>query len=496
MMPPPTRPARDQQRATSEYIAFTSPTTAQRPSTQGSMTRIPLVSRSSYGSPSIGVTQDSAAGRFSQPERKSSHHMPASVEQQGEYEPAQPQTPGATESFNAAPRLAASRRESYQNPSKGHKRASTIGERIGSIFGRRNSTTIDREEEKQAIRKTTEKPEKREKRYPPTSMKGPIPNDAQDYQQQQNQQIDAPRKSTDSRRTSFTFSRSKTRDSDTATNRSSRRFSLVGLKKLIRKGDGDHDDDGQYAVEDGEGSVPPPKHRRDSSRARFFSRGQSRSPSRSMLTDDGRIPGAAYFDDYPGVNQPINRDAQAAVASASAAAMAQPGATVVPSADLSHVSTTGSQRQGYSVMQNNTYLDNALYSQNRYTTHTPDTDHEGRRSRTQQLSTEPPPRSAGTEGSYGASTTQSYQSAHQQIQSQPSSHPSNYRAPSGTANGPYPAGFNDGDDLYPPRSASSKATTLQKHKKFSDAYDDGHSSGSGRRVMDFFRRMGKQRNGE
>jgi protein-serine/threonine kinase len=41
---------------------------------------------------------------------------------------------------------------------------------------------------------------------------------------------------------------------------------------------------------------------------------------------------------------------------------------------------------------------------------------------------------------------------------------------------------------------------LQKSRKFQDAYEDGNgnkggSSGSSKRVMDFFRRMGKQRTG-
>ena len=58
---------------------------------------------------------------------------------------------------------------------------------------------------------------------------------------------------------------------------------------------------------------------------------------------------------------------------------------------------------------------------------------------------------------------------------------------------PYPAGMG-GDESSPQRKG-----VLQKHRKFADAYDEQSgnkgSSGSSKKVMDFFRRVGKQRMG-
>ena len=63
----------------------------------------------------------------------------------------------------------------------------------------------------------------------------------------------------------------------------------------------------------------------------------------------------------------------------------------------------------------------------------------------------------------------------------------------------YPAGFNSNDSPAPQRD---RPGVLQKNRKFADAYDDpkhGHhsgSSGSAKRVMDLFRRIGRQRGKE
>lgn len=64
----------------------------------------------------------------------------------------------------------------------------------------------------------------------------------------------------------------------------------------------------------------------------------------------------------------------------------------------------------------------------------------------------------------------------------------------------YPAGFNSYDS--PPKTRNERPGVLQKSRKFADAYDDGKqghhsgSSGSAKRVMDIFRRIGKQRGKE
>lgn len=64
----------------------------------------------------------------------------------------------------------------------------------------------------------------------------------------------------------------------------------------------------------------------------------------------------------------------------------------------------------------------------------------------------------------------------------------------------YPAGFNSNDGpTSAPAPQKERPGVLQKHRKFADAYEDskqGHhsgSSGSAKRVMDLFRRLGRQR---
>jgi protein-serine/threonine kinase len=65
----------------------------------------------------------------------------------------------------------------------------------------------------------------------------------------------------------------------------------------------------------------------------------------------------------------------------------------------------------------------------------------------------------------------------------------------------YPAGFNSYDSPPQQQQGRGKApAVLQKSRKFGDAYDDGKqgqnhsgSSAPAKRVMDFFRRTGKQR---
>ena len=64
----------------------------------------------------------------------------------------------------------------------------------------------------------------------------------------------------------------------------------------------------------------------------------------------------------------------------------------------------------------------------------------------------------------------------------------------------YPAGFNSYDS--PQQGRGERPGVLQKSRKFADAYDErqqghhGGSSGSAKRVMDIFRRIGKQRGKE
>jgi protein-serine/threonine kinase len=93
--------------------------------------------------------------------------------------------------------------------------------------------------------------------------------------------------------------------------------------------------------------------------------------------------------------------------------------------------------------------------------------------------------------------------ASQAARDKPYSHANDSEAsetPSQRAERPrYPAGFNSSDA---PTPQKERPGVLQKHRKFADAYEDskqGHhsgSSGSAKRVMDLFRRLGRQRTKE
>jgi protein-serine/threonine kinase len=90
--------------------------------------------------------------------------------------------------------------------------------------------------------------------------------------------------------------------------------------------------------------------------------------------------------------------------------------------------------------------------------------------------------------------------ASQASQGQPYKHANDSEASETPARGPnrpqYPPGFNSGDGQTPQRE---RPGVLQKHRKFADAYEDSKqgqhsgSSGSAKRVMDLFRRLGRQR---
>lgn len=64
--------------------------------------------------------------------------------------------------------------------------------------------------------------------------------------------------------------------------------------------------------------------------------------------------------------------------------------------------------------------------------------------------------------------------------------------------GQYPPGFNDHEDDSYGYQGRDKPATLQKHRRFTEAYENDHTgtSGPARRVMDFFRKRGKARAGE
>ncbi|KAI9806521.1 MAG: hypothetical protein M1833_003708 [Piccolia ochrophora] len=218
-MAPPSRPVREVPRSVSESAgAFGNGTGAgnsiARPNTGGSMTStgsmtgsMNMASRGSYYRPGQPVAPTvatmNAQGRLAQPKNGKKYVISDPIPQTDDS--LQPSSFGRPSSSTQAPRFShRSPSSGNSQPSRAHKRSNTvggIGEKIfgrsGSIFGRPSSHA------------PPDKASQQQKSYPPTSMPGPIASGT-------------PRQSTDSRRSSFGFSRKASGSQE-----KSRRFSLL-----------------------------------------------------------------------------------------------------------------------------------------------------------------------------------------------------------------------------------------------------------------------------
>jgi protein-serine/threonine kinase len=273
-MSPPIRPGRDQQRSTSESVAQSIGVTGSsaRPSTGGSMSansRLPSRGNS-YGQPAIGVAKEQAQGRFSQPRGKQYTTVA------GDGNPyAQPAANRNSAYLEEPPR---NDRSSFQ--SRGHKRSSTVGEFSEKLFGKRGSIFGIKTNSDQS---KAEKAEKIPRSHPPVSMIKPIPNDAQE-----------PRRSTESRRTSFSFSRKNSTNQPPDSNRVSRRFSFIpaSIAETFRS-----NRNSQQAPPPGSSDSNRQGRVRSDSRPRMaFGRGESRSPSRSTTASTNPALGDNQYD--------------------------------------------------------------------------------------------------------------------------------------------------------------------------------------------------------
>jgi protein-serine/threonine kinase len=281
------RPKQEAQRSVSDYTAFgTAPTSSgARPSTGGALgagTRLPSRGNS-YGQPSAAtVAQTNVEGRFSQPKGKQ-YTISAPY--------AHPDMAGDMNETMGQP--STQRGHSIQlGPSgahgKGsHRRSNTVTETIGrmtSMFsGRQPSYSQDPKESMTSQNSYANYPEeKRQKNYPPTSMAGPMSNDA----------IAAPRKSTESSRRSFGFARRNTSTSGETTGKPSRRFSLLpsSLSKTFSSQRDSLPARSTYS-ERRDSSARP---RASSKGGMAFGRGESRSPSQSTTGTGSLRPG--FYD--------------------------------------------------------------------------------------------------------------------------------------------------------------------------------------------------------
>ncbi|KAL5120433.1 hypothetical protein ACEQ8H_001723 [Pleosporales sp. CAS-2024a] len=405
------RPRQEIQRSVSDHTAFgTTPTgSAVRPSTGGALgggTRLPSRGNS-YGQPSLAtVAPTNAEGRFSQPKGKQ-YSISAPYAAHPDHAGVVDQTMGQPSTQRGH---SVQLRPSVQaGKGGGHRRSNTVTETLGrmtSMFsGRQSSYSQDPKESMTSQNSYAPYPdEKKQKHYPPTSMAGPISNDA----------ISTSRQSTDSGRRSFGFSRRNTNMSNDA-GKPSRRFSLMpsSLSKTFSQ------------RESMSGKAPPYAERRDGSARRrtssksaaVFGRGHSRSPSQSTTS-------SARHGFYDGPHDSNSRIRNAHAAGPSSAPAQQTQFDHGPSAP-----PIGDEK-----------FPNPL---------NPHPSQHGRRP----------------------------------------TDDSDFDEASGR--NPYAQGMGGGDEH------QQRKGVLQKSRKFQDAYEDGNgnkgSSGSSKRVMDFFRRMGKQR---
>ncbi|KAJ4375468.1 hypothetical protein N0V86_006999 [Didymella sp. IMI 355093] len=429
--PPQARPGGQPQRSVSDYTAFgTAPAAATRPSTGGTLGGSRMPSRgNSYAQPAAAtVAPTNAEGRFSQPQKKN-YSISAPYPQQepavmGEPSIGQPSTQ-RVQSTQIGP--------TGGYPKAGHKRSNTVTETLGrmtSMFGgRQNSYSQDPKGSFTSQDSYGQHGEERkQKKYPPTSMPAAMAND-------NSMGSSGPRPSTDSRRRpSFSFSRKNTDDGT----KTSRRFSLLpssfsknfGSQRETMPADGYGQRRGSNA-----GRV------RNNSRSGIaFGRGtDSRSPSQSTMGSNA-VPG--FYDGQQDSNSRIRHP------NASTHSHGAPGPSSAPP-----------QQTQFN------YPEQAPVGDDKF----------------------PNPRqphpSQAPNRPYGQHPNDSQASEQMTPTLSHGSQPQRTQYPQGMGGEPEPRGGK-----------------LQKHRKFEDAYEstggNKGSSGSSKKVMDFFRQMGRRRAGK
>lgn len=448
-IPPPTRPGRDQIRAISDSTAFGGPPPA--PSSRPGSSHLGgarLPSRgNSYSTPvAAASTPMNAQGHFSQPKSNSGYIIsgPMPADQSNE---SRPQSQQNLQQFQD---------QQQQASPRGHKRSSTLGSITDRMLGRTNTRRQSQQNAPAVL-------EKRDRKYPPVSMKNAVPN---------NNDEAVPRQSTESsKRTSFGFSR---KNSETPSQRSSRRFSFLPSSFSMNSFSGKKDQPYESVPAEGQRKDSMQRNGRPDSRGMAFGRGTSRSPS--LNTTNSSIP--LYYD-VDRENQRQNRQTGMPPGSQSRfeKPLPQPGqqASQVPSSSNQEYPTPPSaQRKQY---RDDGYGRNSLNEvhHNRQTAAPP-------LQQTQKPQYQEPPERFYTP-----------QTDPQSLQTQ---QPTDPRSQFPIREGPaYQANAYDQTAPLSPTESKQAQHIRPQQRKFGDAYEQGHggSSNGARRVMDFFRRRGKER---
>lgn len=450
-MPPPTRPARDVPRSTSDSTgAFGVPTSQSaqqnnayqqvtRPSTGGSLTSgtgpggtrsdIRLPSRGSYGQPvAPTVAATNVQGRVTQPTNgRGSYSISAPIHQPSPQSSGQPVGQPLPSRYNETPAAPPA------PPTKGHhRRTSTLSGLGERLFGR--SASISKRPDAESAR------QKNGKKYPPTSMKDAYPTD------------NTRRQSIESKRSfSFGLGKKKSVDLDSQAEKPTRRFSLLPASmsfKGLMGGAKEEDTDPESPIPQPGDFPQPPTGRGQSRPTTEQGRMNSYDAERSAPTGhDGQYdqqPQPPQVNNFSRPPQHQQRSSQA-------------------QNDRYGGNSSGQHQQRLSQAPNDVYGGTGVYAPT-----------------SQYLQQQ--------ERSYGAEPTPSVESQHRHInQGQPR----------------YPEGFDSYDQPRPSmqQGRQGKSAVLQKNnRKFVDQYNNEQgpthhegSSGPAKKVMDFFRRRGRAR---
>ncbi|CAO2658124.1 Nn.00g073840.m01.CDS01 [Neocucurbitaria sp. VM-36] len=427
----PSRPGREPQRSVSDYTAFgtAAVTSTGRPSTGGTLGPRLPSRGNSYGMPSVAAVAQTNAEGRFSQPKGQQYSISAPY--------AQPESSAAAQSSIGQP--STQRGQSIQlGPSggnaKGHRRSNTVTETLGrmtSMFsGRQPSYTHDPKESLTSQNSYANHPEeKKQKSYPPTSMAGPMSNEPIST---------GPRPSTESsRRTSFGFSRRNTGNSGET--KPSRRFSL--LPSSLSKTFSSQRESMPATMSHNERRGSSARPRAGSKPGMAYGRGgESRSPSQS--TTGSNIPG--FYDGQHDSNSRIRN-----------ANMSAAGPSSAP-ADRTQFDSYGNQ---------------AMIGDEKFPN--PRDPHPSMQNRPYRQ----PTNDSETSDDFGPGPSSS---SHHHAQ-----------------RNPYPQGMGGDNDDSLQQQQQQRKGVLQKSRKFADAYDEQSgnkgSSGSSKKVMDFFRRMGRQR---
>ena len=441
-MQPPTRPGRDVPRSVSDSAgAFGQlpATSIARPTTGGSMASTGGGRLSSRGNsyslplePTVAVTN--AQGSLAQPKNGRPYKISGPTLQTDPFA-SDPGLLGRSGSQRVVTNYAQSQPE---QETRSHKRSTTLG----NVFGKPGGLFGSRPQPQAQGQETTRQQQPAEKRYPPTAMRAPIPND------NNTPTNNSPRISSDSRRPSFGFGRKSSDISKSEKQDKPRRFSLLPASFSLKSLTGGSKDKESGSTHSRKQSVNPREPIRViTHQAQAFSQGVTPSQSQD------NVP---YHYDGP---RDRSRQVSAPQSQQPTPTYRNPAEPLQPNVAQYDYRTQQQGPQSARHPPQQSFLDSAAPTESQLSV--------GPQQQQQHRPNYPP--------GFG-----SYYDDHQE-------------ATGGRPSMQQGRGNNGGRG----------PGVLQKPRKFVDGYDEAHDPGhhagstsAAKKVMDFFRRRGKARSGE